>query len=151
MLAVNYGCRVREEGRLSAPTKKISMKKSLLKKKQQQQQQQASGNTTTSAPPATPPSSSSSSSGVRFISLGLSPLYQMNDDTFTCSNRIRLVFEFSFKQGSGYYPFQPLAAAKAKYGAGLHDGRWAGTTFVDCFKHFGGSVGNDYSWFECAN
>jgi hypothetical protein len=111
---------VREEGRLSAPTKKISIKKSLLKKQQQQQQQQASGNTTASAPTATP---SSSSSSVRFISLGLSPLYQMNDDTFTCSNRIRLVFEFSFKQGSGFYPFQPLAAAKAKYGAGLHNGR----------------------------
>jgi hypothetical protein len=112
---------VREEGSLSAPTKKISVKKSLLK---QQQQQQASGNATSASPPAKPSSSSSSSSGgVRFISLGLSPLYQMNDDTFTCSNRIRLVFEFSFKQGSGYYPFQPLAAAKAKYGAGLHDGR----------------------------
>jgi hypothetical protein len=111
---------VREEGRLSAPTKKISVKQSLLKK-QQQQQQQASDNATSASSPAKP--SSSSSSCVRFISLGLSPLYQMNDDTFTCSNRIRLVFELSFKQGSGYYPFQPLAAAKAKYGAGLHDGR----------------------------
>jgi hypothetical protein len=27
------------------------------------------------------------------------------------------------KQGSGCFPFQPLAAAKAKYSAGLHGGR----------------------------
>jgi hypothetical protein len=122
-------CRVRNEAKLSAPTKKISVKKSLLKKAQQQQQQQLDSTPGTAATPAavnnqrSNSGSSRSAGAVRFISLGLSPLYQMNDDTFKCSNRVRLLFEFSYKQGSGYYPFQPLAAAKAKYGAGLHDGR----------------------------
>ncbi|WIA39196.1 hypothetical protein OEZ86_005321 [Tetradesmus obliquus] len=134
LLVSNFMDRVREEGRLAAPAKKLSVKKSLLKKQQQQQQQQVpdtaaagaaeqGGKATNSS--STTTTTSSSSSGIRFISLGLSPLYQMDDDTFTCSNRIRLLFEFSFKQGSGYYPFAPLAAAKAKYGAGLHDGRYS--------------------------
>jgi hypothetical protein len=105
------------------------MKKSLLKKQQQQQHASDTAATATKAADKSNPAASniiiisSSSADVRFVSLGLSPLYQMNDDTFTCSNRVRLLFEFSFEQGGGYYPFQPLAAAKAKYGEGLHDGR----------------------------
>lgn len=46
----------------------------------------------------------------------------IDGDPFSHSRFIRRLFEFSFQQGSGYYPFDTLAAAKAKYGAGLHDG-----------------------------
>jgi hypothetical protein len=47
----------------------------------------------------------------------------MDDSCFKHSSKVRSLFEASFKHGAAYYPFQPLAAAKAKYGAGLRDGR----------------------------
>ncbi len=70
-------------------------------------------------------SNRNSGGGVRFVSLGLSPLHQMDDGTFQHSSRVRRLLELSWRRGAGFYPFQPLAAAKAKYGGGLHSGRHA--------------------------
>jgi hypothetical protein len=123
--------RVRKESQLAAPAKKQSMRRSVRKKLEQQAAAAAaaaaSGVTPSAnaaaANAANSSSSSSCSSGVRFLSLGLSPLHQMDDSRFQHSSKVRSLFEASFKHGAAYYPFQPLAAAKAKYGAGLHNGR----------------------------
>jgi hypothetical protein len=131
--------RVRQESQLAAPQKKQSMRRSLRRKLEQQAAAAAAAAAASStaeqpaskdpfasaaADPNAPNSSSSSScGGVRFLSLGLSPLHQLDDTRFKHSSKVRSLFEASFKHGAAFYPFQPLAAAKAKYGAGLHDGR----------------------------
>jgi hypothetical protein len=125
--------RVRKESKLAAPAKKQSMRRSVRRKLEQQAAAAAAAAATSGVTPNTnaaaasaAANSSSCSSGVRFLSLGLSPLHQMDDSRFQHSSKVRSLFEASFKHGAAYYPFQPLAAAKAKYGAGLHDGRWGG-------------------------
>jgi hypothetical protein len=122
--------RVRKESQLAAPAKKQSVRRSVRRKLEQQAAAAAGSGLTSHATPAAAAaagtansSSSSSSTGVRFLSLGLSPLHQMDDSRFQHSSKVRSLFEASFKHGAAYYPFQPLAAAKAKYGAGLHGGR----------------------------
>jgi len=68
-------------------------------------------------------SSSTSSSHVRLrLSLGLSPLYQMDDSSFKHCPTVRKWLDFAWQHSYGMYPFQSLAAAKAKYGGGLHGG-----------------------------
>ncbi|WIA39195.1 hypothetical protein OEZ86_005320 [Tetradesmus obliquus] len=129
LLVSNFMDRVREESQLAAPEKKQSMRRSLRRKLEQQAAAAAAAAglaPTDSTEPAAPtaPSSSSSSSGVRFLSLGLSPLHQMDDSRFEHSSKIRSIFEAAFERGAAFYPFESLAAAKAKYGAGLHDGRF---------------------------
>ncbi|KAF6256766.1 hypothetical protein COO60DRAFT_1702160 [Scenedesmus sp. NREL 46B-D3] len=131
LLVSSFMDRVRKESQLAAPAKKQSMRRSVRRKLERQAAAsglaahagtEESAATTAGGPVNT--SSSSSNSGARFLSLGLSPLHQMDDSRFQHSSRVRSVFEASFKHGAAYYPFQPLAAAKAKYGAGLHDGRF---------------------------
>ncbi|WIA18896.1 hypothetical protein OEZ85_003568 [Tetradesmus obliquus] len=130
LLVSNFMDRVREESQLEAPQKKQSVRRSLRRKLEQQAAAAAAAGQapTDSSEPAAPTaassSSSSSSGGVRFLSLGLSPLHQMDDSRFEHSSKIRNIFEAAFERGAAFYPFESLAAAKAKYGAGLHDGRF---------------------------
>lgn len=114
---------MRVESNLAAPTKKVSIKRSQRKKMQLQEAaqplspaaaagaQQAAGEAGTGSP---------TSSSVRFLSLGLSPYHNMDDSLFPHSAAARKVFEFAFNHGSKVYPFpfDSLAAGKAKYGAG---------------------------------
>lgn len=60
----------------------------------------------------------------QFLSLGLSPFYQMDSSSFRSCPATHKALERTFEQGEGFYPFKTLAAAKAKYGAGLHNGKY---------------------------
>lgn len=126
-------CRLRSEAKLSEPPKRLSVKKS-QRKKQQKQQVDAAADTSpvSDTLPAAPAaavgsdliSSGGSSTGLRFLSLGLSPFHQRDDSEFKHSKTIAFCLWFMYKHGTGFYPFKSLAAAKAKYGAGLHEGRY---------------------------
>lgn len=58
-----------------------------------------------------------------FLSLGMSPFWQMDNSGFNSCDLTHKAFEGIFKHGEAFYPFKSLAAAKAKYGAGLHNSR----------------------------
>jgi hypothetical protein len=48
----------------------------------------------------------------------------MDNTGFRFSPAVHKGFARFYEHGEGFYPFKSLAAAKAKYGAGLHDGRF---------------------------
>jgi hypothetical protein len=89
-------------------------------KTNQQQQQQQQKEEAAQAPAA----AAAAASGPTFLSLGLSPFYQMNNKPVpkwkTCTIT-HLLLLLCYEDGAGFYPFKTLAAAKAKYGAGLHN------------------------------
>jgi hypothetical protein len=60
--------------------------------------------------------------GVRFVSLGLSPFNQLKDGEMKHSKAVARLLTITFERGNTFYPFKTIAASKAKYGAGLHDG-----------------------------
>jgi hypothetical protein len=47
----------------------------------------------------------------------------MDNSGFNSCDLTHKAFEGIFKHGEAFYPFKSLAAAKAKYGAGLHNSR----------------------------
>lgn len=149
-------CSVRSEAQLAAPAKKLSMRKSqrkkleaaaaaaaaaadstpadlgvapvkdqLPKKKKQQQQEPQEQPTAAAA-------------GPKFLSLGMSPFYQMNNKPVpgwkTCTVT-HLLLLLSYEDGAEFYPFKTLAAAKAKYGAGMRDGKYEdpNVEYQNCF------------------
>jgi len=127
-------CRVRGEAQLAAPAKKLSMRKSQRKKLEAAAAAAAAANRDPAAAAAsrTPDAISvstadqqsptqGSSSGPKFLSLGLSPFYQMNNSHFKHCQVTHLLLLLCYTDGAGFYPFKTLAAAKAKYGAGLHN------------------------------
>lgn len=62
--------------------------------------------------------------GPKFLSLGLSPFYQMDNSGFNFCKTTDKLLKMCYEKGEGFYPCKTLAAAKAKYGAGLHDGKY---------------------------
>jgi hypothetical protein len=54
----------------------------------------------------------------RFLSLGLSPFFHMDDSAFKHGSKVSCTLRFAFNHAGAFYPFQALAAAKAKYGGG---------------------------------
>lgn len=121
-------CRVRAEAQLSAPAKKLSMRKSQRKKLEAAAAAAAAG--ADGAADATPASAAdqqqqeeaaAAPAGPKFLSLGLSPFYQMNNSLFKHCKMTHLLLLLCYEDGAGFYPFKTLAAAKAKYGAGLHN------------------------------
>jgi hypothetical protein len=120
---------VRAETQLAAPAKKLSMKRSLRKK----QAAAAAAAAAAGAPgdasqapdqDAAPPAAAAAAARPLFLSLGLSPFCQMDNTGFRFSPAVHKGFARFYEHGEGFYPFKSLAAAKAKYGAGLHDGRF---------------------------
>jgi len=59
---------------------------------------------------------------VRFVSLGLSPFHQLKDGEMNHSKSVAKWLNRAFEHGNPFYPYKTIAASKAKYGAGLHDG-----------------------------
>ena len=59
---------------------------------------------------------------VRFVSLGLSPFHQLKDGEMKHSKSLARWLNRAFEHGTPFYSFKTMAASKAKYGAGLHDG-----------------------------
>lgn len=127
-------CRIRAEAQLAAPAKKISVKRSLLRKQAAAAAAAAGSDTAAGAtadqrPDAYPGAAASTGSGPaaaarpRFLSLGLSPFSQMDNSGFNSCDLTTKAFEGIFKHGDAFYPFKSLAAAKAKYGAGVRSGR----------------------------
>jgi len=68
--------------------------------------------------------SAAAPSGPKFLSLGLSPFYQMDNSGVNYCQTTDKLLKMCFEKGEGFYPWRTLAAAKAKYGAGLHDGKY---------------------------
>lgn len=123
--------RVRSEAQLSAPKKNTSMRKSQRKKLEAAAAAAAAaagGSTTSDTAPILDQQQSqllapAAAAGPKFLSLGLSPFYQMNNkptkEWKSCPITYLLLL-LCYEDGAGFYPFKTLAAAKAKYGAGLH-------------------------------
>lgn len=121
-LSLLYGClcRARAEMQLSAPEKKVSMRKSRRKKLEAA----GAGATATAAEPAAIQQQQRCSTGPTFVSLGMSPFYQMNNNPRPGWKWCKMTYYLlllSYEDGAEFYPFKTLAAAKAKYGAGLHN------------------------------
>ena len=57
------------------------------------------------------------SEGIKFIDLGLSPLYCINDDKFEYRKVINIIFNFLYKYGNFIYSFKGLAEHKRQYRA----------------------------------
>jgi hypothetical protein len=147
-------CRVRSEAQLAAPAKKLSMRKSQRKKLEAAAAAAAAAADSTPADLDVAPvkdqlpkkqqqqepqeQPTAAAAGPKFLSLGMSPFYQMNNKPVpgwkTCTVT-HLLLLLSYEDGAGFYPFKTLAAAKAKYGAGLRDGKYEdpNVEYQNCF------------------
>jgi hypothetical protein len=96
------------------------------KKDQQQQNQQQKEQKQSSKDQQDPPQQQKAV--VRFVSLGLSPFHQLKDGEMKHSKSVAKWLNRAFEHGNPFYPFKTIAASKAKYGAGLHDGVYKDTT-----------------------
>lgn len=124
-------CRVRTEVQLAAPAKKLSVKRSQRKKQAAAANAAADADADTGAGTArdqgaATPAAAAASADARplFLSLGLSPFCQMDNSRFNFDPAVQKGFEKLFELGDAFYPFKALAAAKAKYGAGLHNSKF---------------------------
>lgn len=142
---VGWCCRARAEASLAAPARKLSIRRSQRKKQAAAAAAAAAAgsNSTTSTTTAADTTTKdqcqapTAAAGVgsaqvaaprpQFLSLGLSPFFQMDSSGFRSCPTTHKALQRAFDQGEGFYPFKTLAAAKAKYGAGLHDGKYEDT------------------------
>jgi len=102
--------RLRLENKMAAPAKKVSMKKS------QRDKLAAAAAAAASQAPSMAAAAADKSAvklvpvapkcGVRFVSLGLSPMHQVDDSHFTHSKELHNTFNRMFKTGAAFYPFK---------------------------------------------
>lgn len=102
--------RLRLENKMAAPAKKVSMKKS-----QRDKLAAAAAAAASQAPSMAAAAADKAAAklvpvapkcGVRFVSLGLSPMHQVDDSHFTHSKELHNTFNRMFKTGAAFYPFK---------------------------------------------